>query len=244
MKKGVGVAGAGGDMGIRVARLLDLNSRLFYKVGLDSVSGENIVSNAAEMKDIDGIIDFSSPVLALRSAKRAVELSIPFVSGTTGFTEEQYEQLRSYSKNIPILHSPNMSVGVNVMFSAARFLAEQLKDFDLEIMEIHHSRKADSPSGTALKLWESASCGREMKKVDGRSGAVGPRDKNEFGIMSIRGGDVAGEHTLFLMGKGERLELTHRVSDRDNFAVGAIKCLRFLFDKPAGFYEMKDMLSE
>jgi 4-hydroxy-tetrahydrodipicolinate reductase len=143
--------------------------------------------------------------------------------------------------------SPNMSIGVNVMFEVAKKLAEFLgHEFDVEIIEAHHRFKADSPSGTALKLGEvvAEALGRDFKKVARfeRYGRIGERGKEEIGIQAIRGGDIIGEHTLIFCGVGERVEFTHRALSRDNFARGAIRALKWVVGKPPGIYTMKDVL--
>ena len=151
------------------------------------------------------------------------------------------------AESFPCVISPNMSIGVNVMFETARMLAGLLgNEFDVEIIETHHKHKIDSPSGTALRLGEvvAEALGRDFKKVARleRHGQVGERKKGEIGIQAIRGGDVVGEHAVIFFGAGERIELTHRASNRDNFAKGAIRAVKWVVGKPPGIYTMKDVL--
>lgn len=236
------VSGASGDMGRRVVRLLGAHRTMSYALGVDALEEKNVVKNTSDVLEVEGVIDFSSPSLALKMARRASELKIPFVTGTTGFVSDESDELKRIAETIPVFRSPNMSLGVNVLFKAAEMVSALLPDFDLEMMELHHKRKVDSPSGTALKIMEHASKTRDLKRISGRDGKVGPRKKDEFGVFALRGGDVAGEHTLYFLGPGERIELTHRVSDRDNFASGAIRALEFIMNKPAGLYSMEELL--
>lgn len=187
------------------------------------------------------VIDFSSPSawddldLVLRGRSAAL------VSGTTGLDRKERDLLARWSSERPVFHSPNMSVGVFVMgrlvAEARRMLGE---GFDLELIEIHHRNKADSPSGTALSLLEGISGNR----VYGRRGLAGPRPVNEIGVHSLRGGDVPGEHQVHLMGDGERLCITHTATGRRVFALGALRAAEFVAGRPPGLYGMEDMLAE
>ncbi len=197
--------------------------------------------------DADVIVDFTAPIATLANAEYASKTGKAMVIGTTGFSEDEKKKVESLARGFPCVMSPNMSIGVNVMFEVAKRLAQSLGDeFDVEIIEAHHRLKADSPSGTALKLGEivAESLGRDFKKVARfeRYGRIGERGKDEIGIQTIRGGDVVGEHTLIFCGIGERLEFTHRALSRDNFARGAIRALKWVVGKPPGIYTMKDVL--
>src|SRR5579884_3823769 len=173
--------------------------------------------------DADVIVDFTAPVATLANAEYASKTGKAMVIGTTGFSEDEKKKVESLARGFPCVMSPNMSIGVNVMFEVAKRLAQSLGDeFDVEIIEAHHRLKADSPSGTALRL--------------------GERGKDEIGIQTIRGGDIVGEHTLIFCGIGERLEFAHRALSRDNFARGAIRALKWVVGKPPGIYTMKDVL--
>ena len=193
----------------------------------------------------DVVIDFSSNASTLRHLEMAADLNIPYVIGTTGFDEDQVKKIKHFSLKTPVLLSPNMSLGVNVMFLAAEFLAKLIgKTYDMEIIEAHHNQKADSPSGTALKLRDvvNKSLGNQLESVYGRQGMVGKRKPNEIGIHAVRAGDIVGEHCLLFAGMGEEIRLTHRALTRETFAKGALKCAEFLYNKPNGFYDMKAVL--
>ena len=205
-----------------------------------------LVSGISDLKDKPQvIIDFSSRNATLKHLEDAVSLKIPYVIGTTGLDESQVKVIRDQSRFLPVLLSPNMSLGVNVMFLAAEYLAKMIGEtYDIEIIEYHHNQKADSPSGTALKLYEVVQKGlsRETGLVHGRQGMVGKRKKQEIGMHAVRAGEIVGEHTLLFAAMGEEIRLTHRALTRETFAKGALKCAEFLYDKPAGFYDMKSVL--
>ncbi len=197
--------------------------------------------------DADVIVDFTSPGAALSNAEYASKTGKAMVIGTTGFSEYEKKELESLAKGFPCVISPNMSIGVNVMFEVAKRLAQLLGDgFDVEIIEAHHRFKADAPSGTALRLGEvvAEALGRDFREAARfeRYGRIGERKGDEIGIQTIRGGDIVGEHTLIFCGIGERLELTHRALSRDNFARGAIRALKWVVGKPPGIYTMKEVL--
>lgn len=169
------------------------------------------------------------------------------VIGTTGIDEEGIEEIRKTSKDISIVMSPNMSMGVNTLFSIVERIAPLLiEDFDVEIMEIHHRLKKDAPSGTAVKIAQiiAQAMGEKLEDVAvyGRKGMVGGRKDKEIGILSLRGGDIVGEHTVTFAGTGERLEITHRAQSRETFAHGAVKAALWIIDKPSGLYTMRDVL--
>jgi 4-hydroxy-tetrahydrodipicolinate reductase len=169
------------------------------------------------------------------------------VIGTTGFSAEEMERIKARSAEVRCVLAPNMSVGVNLMFKlvseAARIIGS---DYDIEIMEIHHNRKKDAPSGTAARLAEicARETGRDIEKagVYGREGLTGERRKDEIGVMSLRAGDVVGEHTVIFGGTGERLEIAHKAGSRSNFAKGAVLAAIWLADKKPGIYDMQDVL--
>jgi 4-hydroxy-tetrahydrodipicolinate reductase len=151
------------------------------------------------------------------------------------------------AKRIPIVLSPNMSVGVNVLFALVREAARTLGEgYDVEIVEMHHKKKKDAPSGTAMRLAEVAAeaLGRDPQKdlAFARHGMIGERPAREIGVQTLRGGDVVGEHTVYFAGEGERIELTHRATSRDQFARGAVRALRWIVGRPAGLYDMADVL--
>lgn len=199
------------------------------------------------VNDVDCIIAFATPEATVECVRDAHADRKPLVIGTTGLTADQTDEIKRLSQHLPVLMAGNMSIGINVLLAVSGRLAELLGDkYDIEIIEAHHNQKADSPSGTALMLGEAMAeaTGRTLDKdaVFGRHGIIGPRPKGEIGIHAIRGGDIAGDHTILFAGQGERIELTHRAHSRDNFARGALMAAKFIVQKPAGFYTMQDAL--
>lgn len=262
----VSVIGAGGRMGRRILHLLAAepdveitgaceapgNPELGADAGTLAGSGEigvlltDNIEEASESAEV--IIDFTTPPVTLKTAAYATQNGKSLVIGTTGFSPEQSGQLNSSIGNIACVMAPNMSVGVNVMFEITERLARVLgDDYDIEIIEAHHKKKVDSPSGTALGLGRAAAkgAGRNFDKVAKfeRHGVIGERSGPEIGIQTVRGGDIVGEHTVMFIGEGERIELTHRATSRDNFARGVVRAAKWIHGKPAGLYTMKDVLS-
>jgi 4-hydroxy-tetrahydrodipicolinate reductase len=209
-----------------------------------SVTGVSVTSSLEELlPGGDVVVDFTNPEAALSHIEASAAAGKPIIVGTTGFAPEQLERARKAEERIPLLISPNMSAGVNLMFRVVGDVAAALEDFDAEIIEIHHNRKKDSPSGTAARLAEAIELARPgMERVHGRAGMLGVRPGNELGIHSLRGGDVTGEHTVVFAGEGERFEITHRAHSRRTFARGTIRAIRFIVGKPAGRYTMNDVL--
>lgn len=199
----------------------------------------------AGLRGADVVIDFSLPPALRALLKAAVAQQVAVVSGTTGFTPAEDLLLKQASERIAVLHARNMSLGVHVLAELVEQAARRLgSDFDIEIMEIHHNRKVDSPSGTAKRLADAVCEARpESVTTFAREGDVGVRPPNEVGVFGLRGGDVPGDHTVFMFGPGERLELTHRAGSRDIFASGAIRAARWIAGKPAGFYSIADVLA-
>jgi 4-hydroxy-tetrahydrodipicolinate reductase len=192
----------------------------------------------------DVAIDFSaaSAIVPLcRAVKRA---RVPLVSGTTGLDEAAQAALNDAATVIPVLWAPNMSLGVELLARLARLAVEALGDeYDVEIVETHHRQKTDAPSGTALRLAEAVRQARpDLGLKNGRDTASGPRKKGELGVMALRGGDVIGDHTVHLLGPSERIELTHRATERDLFARGALRAARWLAGKKPGRYALGDLL--
>jgi len=199
------------------------------------------------LENSDVLIDFTAPQAALRNMEACISAKAAVVVGTTGFSEEQREAVLMYAGQIPTVLSPNMSVGVNVLFRLAESAASALgNDYDMEIVEAHHRMKKDAPSGTALRLAEAAAEAQGKKLSDhavySRHGMIGERTTGEIGIQTVRAGDIVGEHTLILAGPGERLELTHRAHNRDNFAQGAVRAALWVCGKEPGLYSMFDVL--
>jgi 4-hydroxy-tetrahydrodipicolinate reductase len=195
----------------------------------------------------DVIIDFSVPSASLEHFLKASEAGKAIVIGTTGFDEEHKTQFEAMAKTSKAVIAPNMSVGVNALFKLVREAASILGDgYDVEIVEMHHNKKVDAPSGTADRLARdvAVALNRDLDKVAnyGRHGQVGARPPKEIGVMTLRGGDVVGDHTVIFAGAGERLELTHRAGSRDNFATGAVRAALWVVGSPNGIYTMQDVL--
>ncbi len=203
------------------------------------------IESAAEVSDI--IIDFSGAAGTYDNIKSYWSADTPLIVGSTGFSDTQREELLKLQEYIPLLVASNMSVGVNVMAKLAELAAKTLgSGFDIEIFEAHHKHKKDAPSGTAITLAEAAAKGRGLNLADAavysRHGFTGDRGAGTIGFQVMRGGDIAGDHTLFFCGDGERLEITHRASSRQTFAKGAVRAAKWLAGKPNGLYSMNDVL--
>jgi len=192
------------------------------------------------------VIDFSSPQSAAARAAEAAERGFPLVVGTTGLSGEQAGEVEKASKKIPVVMSPNMSLGVNVLWDLVSRAAEVLGgSADVEIIEVHHGGKKDAPSGTALsiaRIVREARGGTDRESlVHGRQGTAGERRQGEIGIHAVRGGDIAGDHTVLFALQGERLELTHRAQGREPLAKGALQAALFAAAKAPGLYGMSDV---
>ncbi len=193
----------------------------------------------------DVVIDFTEPQASLENFRLAKKEGKAIVIGTTGLQGKTLDEIMR-AKNARVVISPNMSIGMNLMFDVVEKLSTKMKDdYDIEIFEMHHKLKKDAPSGTAVKLKDlvkNAAPDRKWIEVFGRQGILGERRKEEIGVMSLRGGDVVGEHTVMFAGAGERLEITHRAFSRENFARGALVAARWLVKQKPGVYSMKDVL--
>lgn len=219
-------------------------------VGSESGTPQDVVvgdSAAAAVAMADVMIDFTYAGVCLDNVRAAVAAGIPAVIGTTGLTAAQVDELRSLAGSIPIVYAPNMSRGVNLLFYLTSVAAEKLGlDYNCEILEMHHNLKKDSPSGTAARLAENAAAALGLSYEDdvvhGREGLIGERPKREIGVHALRGGDVIGDHTVFFVGQGERIELSHRSSTRDHYANGALTAARFALKAKPGLYDMQDVL--
>ncbi|GAN34705.1 MAG: 4-hydroxy-tetrahydrodipicolinate reductase [Candidatus Brocadia sp. AMX2] len=258
----IAINGACGRMGSRIAALVFEDSELKLvaalerpghqslgkDVGLVAGCGDTgIIITTAFNAHADVLIDFSSPESAIAIGEICAKKNVAVVVGATGLNPQQHEKMQHFSRLIPCLVSPNMSVGVNVLFNLVAQVAKMVgKEFDIEIIETHHRFKKDSPSGTALRLAEKVceATGRKMDEdvVYGRSGITGERPLNEIGIHAVRSGDVIGDHTVIFGSLGERIEITHRAHTRDTFVRGAIRAAKFIAKKPPGMYSMSDVL--
>jgi 4-hydroxy-tetrahydrodipicolinate reductase len=233
--------GAKGQMGQAIAAAA-AKGEVEIIAGLDL--GDDV---AKQIPNCDVVIDFSHPNASDELSRVCGEAKKPAVIGTTGHSTEERASIEALARSVPVVLSPNFSVGVNALFWLTRKAAEMLgENFDLEIAEMHHRLKKDAPSGTARKLAEIL-C--EVRGLDyarnvrhGREGLVGERPANEIGVHSIRGGDVVGDHTVTFAGAGERLELSHKAASRETFALGALRAAQWVVGKPPGLYSMEDVL--
>ena len=253
------VVGAAGRMGSVISHLAAESAEFEVAGMVDSEKG--VVSLGAQscpvVTDLSDllpkvadavVIDFTAPEVSLHSAEVAVECGNALVVGTTGFNEEQRNALTRFAQKTPIFWSTNMSVGVNVLLKILPDLTKALGDeYDIEMVEMHHNRKKDSPSGTALSMGECLANARnqslETVRCSSRDGLIGERPKGQIGIQAVRGGDVVGVHTVYFIGHGERIEVSHHAHSRENFARGALRAAAWMREKKAGrIYGMADML--
>jgi 4-hydroxy-tetrahydrodipicolinate reductase len=259
------VCGAAGRMGSRIVALSKeysdiklvgaIEAKKNPKLKLDAGSvagvgdlGVKITDNLEKIiNKTDTVVNFTSPEATLEHLKIVKKYKKSMVIGTTGFNNEQLKIIQKAAKDIPIVLSPNMSVGVNLLFKILKDVAKVLgDDYDVEIVEAHHRMKKDAPSGTAIKMAKviAESLGRNFDEVAvyARKGIIGERTKQEIGIQTVRAGDIVGEHNVIFGGLGERIEIIHRASSRDTFARGALRAVIWLKGKPAGLYDMADVL--
>ena len=259
------VAGASGRMGKRLVALMR-ESPDFQIVG--AVERKDHVDVGRDAGEVAGVgplgvaigdvvdkalpgaqvlLDFTAPAAAMRNLEAASRAGVAAVVGTTGLSEADITRARDLAAKVPCVQSPNMSVGVNVLYGVLAQVARTLGDgYDIEVIEAHHHFKKDSPSGTADRMARvlADALGRDLRKVGvyGRFGIVGERTKEEIGVHAIRAGDIVGEHTILFGGMGERIEVTHRAHSRDNFAFGALRAARWVVGKAPGLYDMLDVL--
>jgi len=237
----VAIIGAKGRMGQTLCRLAP-------EMGFSGVTGLDMGDSLADRLPGHGaVIDFSVPDAAPEIAALCASRSIPLVVGTTGHSQPQIAAIHDAARQIPIVFAPNFSVGVNTLFWLTRKAAEILgPDFDLEIVEMHHNQKKDSPSGTAKRLAEILCEVRDLQyerdMCHGREGLVGARTRAEIGMHAVRGGDVVGDHTVMFAAQGERVELTHKASSRETFARGALRAALWAIPAKPGLYDMQSVL--
>jgi len=242
------IHGVNGKMGQEVLKQLDFYDDCVLVGGFDKENtGKFSFPVYTNFNDIvekpDIIIDFSVPIATMCMLEYASQNNIPVVIATTGFSEEDNKKIEEYSKNLPIFKSANMSFDINLMSKILSEVAKALPNTDIEIVEAHHNRKIDSPSGTALLLADSINKATNNKftyEFD-RHNKRTKRSKNEIGFSSIRGGNIVGEHSVMFIGENETFEITHKAYSRAVFADGAIKAAHFLVNKPNGFYTMNDL---
>ncbi len=252
----VGILGAAGrmgrslvrvasDEGVAVAAAVDrheVGRDVGLLAGVDEL-GVSIVADVDALRDVEVVVDFSLPEAAGRLFASLRDAPKPLVTGTTGLGEQARAALQRLSEVAPVVAAPNFSQGVTLLFHLASVAATTLGEgFDAEIVEMHHRHKVDAPSGTAVRLAELVADARGLRVIHGRSGHVGERPHDEIAVLALRGGDVVGEHTLFLQGMGERLELTHRATDRTIFARGALRAARWVCERGPGLYDMAHVM--
>lgn len=261
----IAIAGVAGRMGRAILKIAAQNKDCQIAGGLEQASspliGEDlghltggaplkvkVVSSISEaLAGADVLIDFTHFSATDAHLKAVLEKKIGYVLGTTGLNEALLASLKAAAKTIPIVQSPNMSIGVNLLFKLSEMTARALdEDYDIEIVEAHHRMKKDAPSGTALKLLEvmAGARKRDLKKdvVCGREGETGARPRGQIGVLAMRGGDVIGDHTVSFLAEGERIELIHRASSRDAFAQGAVRAAKFVAKQKPGLYTMAQVL--
>lgn len=234
------INGAKGRMGQALIESAEQRG-LVVTAALDA--GDNLSAGVAQA---DVIVDFSSHQATRAVIEAAISQQKALVIGTTGHSPEIKEELLSLASTIPCVWSGNYSVGVNLLFALTRRAANVLgADYDAEVVEMHHRFKKDAPSGTAARLLEIILEERKLTSTalrHGRQGITGERQPSEVGIHALRGGDVVGDHTVMFAALGERLELTHRASDRRIFARGALRAAEWIIGRPPGVYDMQDVL--
>ena len=261
----VAVAGAAGRMGVRIIHAVQAEPQAELGSALEAAGHAAIGKSVAEISGISGLgmvlqddleavlaacdlmIDFTIPKATITHVEAAAKAGKALVIGTTGLDQSQRDIIARAAHSIPIVFAPNMSVGMNYMFKLVHDMARVLgEDYDLELVEAHHDQKKDAPSGSAVRLIESLAAARgwDPKEVCsyGREGLVGARPKKQIGVGVIRGGDIVGDHTVYFIGQGERVELTHRAQSRDTFAKGALRAAIWLRGKKPGLYSMQDVL--
>jgi len=259
------VTGSAGRMGSRIIALLREDEALQLTGATEREGHAAIGKDAGEMagvgflgipilndlsqviEDCDVVIDFTVAAASVRHVEIASGSGKAIVIGTTGFSREEVDRIRELSSRCPCVLCPNMSVGVNVLFKVLGEISPILgSGYDVEIFEVHHRFKKDAPSGTALRMAQiiASAMGRDLEKVGtfGRRGIIGERLHDEIGIHTLRAGDVVGEHTVIFGGMGERIELTHRAQNRDNFVRGALRAAKFAVHANNGLYDMLDVL--
>ncbi|HZY52835.1 MAG TPA: 4-hydroxy-tetrahydrodipicolinate reductase [Reyranella sp.] len=261
----VAIAGAGGRMGAANIRAVTGTPGLVVHSAFERPGSAAIGRDAGEAAGIDklgvvvgddpeaavvgadAIIDFTGPAVSVMLAELAASRGLIDIIGTTGCSkEEDWAIAKSGSAGARIVKTGNFSLGVNMLAGLVRQVAAALPDYDVEVLEMHHNRKVDAPSGTALMLGRAAAEGRgvefDQNAVLSREGHTGARVPGNIGFATLRGGNVIGEHTVFFVGETERIEIVHRATDRGMFAAGAVRAALWARDQPPGFYDMADVL--
>ena len=259
------VTGASGRMGKALIEAIQANASTQISVALERPGSSVVGADAGEVagighidvsiidditkvsNDFDVLIDFTRPEVTLANLEVCRQAGKRIVIGTTGFSDEQKQQINAAANDIGIVFAPNMSVGVNLCLklldTAARVMGDEV---DIEIIEAHHRHKIDAPSGTALRMGEvvADALGRDLNEcaIYGREGNTGERKRGTIGFETIRAGDIVGDHTVMFADMGERVEITHKASSRMTFATGAVRAADWLMQQNTGLYDMQDVL--
>ena len=238
----VAITGSSGRMGKMLIEAVMAAEDCTLHATLDK--GDDV---RAGLAGADVLIDFTRPEATLEHLAVCADLGVKAVVGTTGFDAAQKAELAKFAERTAIVFAPNMSVGVNVVLKLLDMAARAMNEgFDIEIVEAHHRNKVDAPSGTALQMGQvvADALGRDLKQcaVYGREGVTGVRDPSTIGFATVRGGDVIGDHTVLFAGTGERIEISHKASNRGIYAQGSLRAARFLAGKPTGLFGMNDVL--
>ncbi|WP_370031311.1 4-hydroxy-tetrahydrodipicolinate reductase [Qipengyuania mesophila] len=237
----IGIIGSEGAMGHALAHVIAATGHELSG-GIDRGGCAEKLADAS-----DALVDFSAPTALCTNLHAAIGAGIPIVVGTTGLEEKHHRAIDEAARVVPVLQTGNTSLGVTLLAHLVREAAARLgPEWDIEILEMHHRRKVDAPSGTALLLGEAAAKGRGIELADkserGRDGHTGAREEGAIGFASLRGGTVAGEHSVILAGEDERITLSHSAENRSIFARGAVRAAEWLIGKPAGRYTMDEVL--
>ncbi|MEO0138094.1 MAG: 4-hydroxy-tetrahydrodipicolinate reductase [candidate division WOR-3 bacterium] len=247
------LCGAAGRMGKEIINLCLMEKDMQIIAGIEEgthplvnkeIEGIPIYGDLSSViSEADCVVEFTNHRATMENLKKAAPYKKPYLIGTTGFTPDEITTIKEFSGSFPIFLSPNMSLAVNQLIELVRTTAQVLEDYEIEIVETHHRAKKDAPSGTALLIAEKIKEVRpDTEFVHGRSGISEGRKRNEVGITAVRGGDVVGEHRILFFGKGEFLELRHYATNRQCFAAGTLRAIKFIVQQPPGLYSMADLL--
>ena len=244
------ICGALGKMGAKIRENALKTDDILPIAGVDvkdaDINGFKVYDDFGKITEkADAVIDFSAKASLNAVLSYCKKTHTPAVLCSTGYDEKDLAAIESASREIAVFRSANMSLGVNVLIETVKFAAKRLYGFDIEIIEKHHNKKADAPSGPAVMIKDGIKeVLKDKTEVYGRYGLVGARDKNEIGIHAVRGGTIVGEHQVIFAGDNESLTFIHNAESRDVFAAGAIRAAKFIADKKQGLFDMKDLISE
>ncbi|WP_413853172.1 4-hydroxy-tetrahydrodipicolinate reductase [Candidatus Ruminimicrobium bovinum] len=250
------VCGACGRMGSAIINMAK-QDKVFNIIAGTEIDSSPAIGNknpsiikSSDMESVinsgDIIIDFTIASNTMKNIEIALKKNAKLVIGTTGLTDDNKEVLKKASEKISIVFAPNMSTGINLLLNTVESIAKKIPDYDVEIVEIHHNKKKDSPSGTAIRLAEAVAAGHKKSLKDvaiyGRHGAQALRKQGEIGVHAVRLGDVCGDHKVYFASEGEVIEISHKATSRACLVAGALKAAKWLYDKPAGLYDMQNVL--